>query len=93
MDLSPLTFFDARSHGLQVNSQCLERVPEEESEIIRFIRTPEGKGVAALRLGGGDVWQVHKRGTKLVRAGCWDQADFVVVLDHGKWLVKFRSPH
>ncbi|KAF8913010.1 RAVE protein 1 C terminal-domain-containing protein [Gymnopilus junonius] len=84
MDLSPLAFFDARSHGLQVNSQRLERIREEESEIIRFIRTPEGKGVAALRLRGGDVWQIHRRGTKLVRAAFWDQADFVVVLDHGR---------
>lgn len=84
MDLSPLTFFDARSQGLKINSSCLERIAEEECEIIRFIRTPEGRGVGALRSGGrGEAWQIHERGTKLVRAGTWDRADFVVVLAHG----------
>lgn len=84
MDLSPLAFFDARSHGLIVNSTCLDRIEEEESEIVRFIRTPEGTGVGALRLDGGDTWRITERGTKIVRAGKWDQADFVVVLAHGE---------
>lgn len=90
MDLSPFSFFEARSHGLKINSSCLERVPEEESEIIRFIRTPEGKGVGALRArDGGETWQIHERGTKLERSGSWDQADFVVVLAQGQQTTKF----
>jgi len=52
--------------------------------MIRFIRTPEGKGVGALRKHGGEVWKVNQHGTKLERAGAWDQGDFVVVLDYGK---------
>jgi len=84
MDLSPLSFFDARSDGLRVNSAGSERIPEEESEIIRFIRTPEGKGVGALRVRGGETWRITERGTKIVRSGSWDKADFVVVLDLGK---------
>ncbi|KDR85351.1 hypothetical protein GALMADRAFT_132054 [Galerina marginata CBS 339.88] len=91
MDLSPLAFFDARSHGLRLNSLCLERIPEEESEIIRFIRTPEGKGVGALRVRGGETWQVHEHGTKLVRAGSWDQADFVVVLAQGRQFATYSK--
>ncbi|KAF8973548.1 WD repeat-containing protein [Flammula alnicola] len=87
MDLSPLAFFDARSHGLRVNSFCLERIPEEESEILRFIRTPEGKGVGALRVGGGgEAWRIIERGTRVVRSGSWDQADFVVVLENASFL-------
>lgn len=86
MDLSPLAFFDARSHGLIVNSTCLDRIEEEESEIVRFIRTPEGKGVGALRLDGGDIWRITERGTKIVRAGKWNQSDFVVVLAQGELL-------
>ncbi|PPQ67110.1 hypothetical protein CVT25_005711 [Psilocybe cyanescens] len=92
MDLSPLTFFDAQSQGLKMNSSCLERIAEEESEIIRFIRTPEGRGVGALRSGGGgEAWQVHERGTKLVRAGTWDRADFVVVLANGLHFVTYSK--
>jgi len=84
MILSPLAFFDARSHGLKINSKCMNRIAGEESEIIRFIRTPEGKGVGALRARrGGEIWEVHECGTKLTRSGAWDSADFVVVLAHG----------
>jgi len=85
MDLAASAFFDAQSHGLQLNSLCLELIPEEEPEIIRFIRTPEGKGVGALRVGGGgEIWKIKERGTKLIRSGSWDQADFVVVLADGQ---------
>ncbi|KAF9527801.1 RAVE protein 1 C terminal-domain-containing protein [Crepidotus variabilis] len=83
MDLSPLSFFDARSDGLKIHSAGPERIQEEESEIIRFIRTPEGKGVGALRAIGGEVWKVTERGKKIVRSSAWDKADFVVVLDYG----------
>lgn len=84
MDVAASAFFDAQPHGLQVNSLCLEPIPEEEQELIRFIRTPEGKGVGALRVGGGgEIWQIRERGTKLIRSGSWDQADFVVVLASG----------
>ncbi|KIM47847.1 hypothetical protein M413DRAFT_417307 [Hebeloma cylindrosporum] len=84
MDLAASAFFDAQSHGLRINSLCLEPIPEEEAELIRFIRTPEGKGVGALRVGGGgEIWQIKERGTKLIRSGSWDQADFVVVLANG----------
>lgn len=84
MDLSPLIFFDARSQGLKINSSSLEHTVEEESEILRFIRTPEGQGVGALRVGGGgEVLRVTERGTKVVRSRSWEHADFVVVLEYG----------
>jgi len=87
IDLAASAFFGAQSHGLQLNSLCLEPIPEEESEMVRFIRTPEGKGVGALRVGGGgEIWQIRERGTKLIRSGSWGQADFVVVLAHGQSL-------
>lgn len=76
---------DAQNDGLKISSVgSLDWVEDKESEIIRFIRTPEGKGVGALRKQGGEVWKVNQHGTKLERAGAWDQGDFVVVLDYGK---------
>ncbi|KAF9566167.1 hypothetical protein CPC08DRAFT_733774 [Agrocybe pediades] len=91
MDLSPLAFFDARSHGLKVNFGNVNQVVDEESEIIRFIRTPEGKGVGALRVHGGETWQVHERGSKLVRFASWDSADFVVVLARGHQFATYNK--
>lgn len=85
IDLAASAFFDAQSHGLQVKSLCLEPIPEGEPELVRFIRTPEGKGVGALRVGGGgEIWQIRERGTKLNRSGSWEQADFVVALANGQ---------
>ncbi len=88
IDLSPLSFFEAQSDGLKVNSTLLEHI-EEDSEIIRFIRTPEGNGVGAVRMRGGESWRTKKRGTMIVKSGSWDTADFVVVLDYGE-LSSFR---
>ena len=52
---------------------------------MRFIRTPEGIGVGALRVGGGgDAWRIVEGGSKLVRFREWERADFVVVLAKGK---------
>lgn len=84
LDLSPLSFFEAKSGSLTVNSTDVENIGERKSEIVRFIRTPEGKGVGALRANGGEVWIATKRGRKLIRSAVWDTADFVVVLDYGK---------
>lgn len=84
MDLDPLTFFDPQSNGLCINSKGSEYNLAEEAKIMRFIRTPEGIGVGALRVGGGgDAWRIVEGGTKLVRFGEWERADFVVVLASG----------
>lgn len=85
MDLDPLSFFDAQSNGLRLNSKGSEYNLAEDAEIVRFIRTPEGIGVGALRVGGGgDAWRIVEGGSKLVRFREWERADFVVVLAKGK---------
>ncbi|TFK36859.1 RAVE protein 1 C terminal-domain-containing protein [Crucibulum laeve] len=91
-DLSPLSFFDAQSNGLRPTAKGLDRVPEEDSDIIRFVRTPEGKGVGVLRSNrGGGAWRIVERGTKLVRAGNWSNADFVVVLEKGRQVATYSK--
>ncbi|KAI0041796.1 WD repeat-containing protein [Auriscalpium vulgare] len=82
--LEPLNFFDARAEGLTLQAQGEVRVLEEESRISRFVRTPDGKGVAVVRENGGEAWLVHDRGSKLVRSARWPAADHVVVLDGGR---------
>lgn len=57
----------------------------EESEILRLVRTPEGKGVCVIRAnGGGETWRIASHGSRLVRAGSWLTADFVVPLERGE---------
>ncbi|KAF8634403.1 hypothetical protein AX15_000855 [Amanita polypyramis BW_CC] len=83
--IQPLSFFDAQSDGFRLNTKLLDRVPEEESDIVRFVRTPEGRGVAAIRTnGGGDVWRITEQNSQLSRTGTWRSAEFVVILDEGR---------
>jgi len=92
MDLSPLAFFDAQSQGLNLNSKALQRIDAEESEIMRFIRTPEGKGVGALRVdGAGEAWKVARHGSSLTCVGSWNHADFVVPLSFGNLFATYRK--
>jgi hypothetical protein len=84
-ELEPLAFFDAHSKlsGLQLRAEGIGPTPEEESEISKFVRTPEGKGVGVIRLTGGEVWQTIERGSKMTRAGTWTTGDLIVVLNGG----------
>ena len=82
--IQPLSFFDAQGDGLCLNNRLLDRIPDEESDIVRFVRTTEGRGVAAVRTnGGGDVWGITEQTAELCRTGRWHSAEFVVVLDEG----------
>lgn len=83
-DLAPLTFFDAQSSGLRFTAKEIKRVPEEEADIVRLVRTPEGNGVGIIRTDGdGEAWRVVESGSKLVRSARWSSADHVVVLEGG----------
>lgn len=63
---------------------------DPRAEIVRYVRTPNGEGVGAIRAdGSGEVWTYDwaKTGT-LIRTGGWtpEQADYVdhfVVIDAG----------
>lgn len=83
MDLSPLEFFDARSQGLKRNAVCPQSAPHEESEVVRFIRTPEGNGVGAVKVSGIEIWKITDHGSKLTQCGQDARADFVVALAKG----------
>ncbi len=92
--VQPLSFFDAQSDNFRLNNRLLDRVPDEESDIVRFVRTPEGRGVAAIRTnGGGDVWTISEHDTELRRTGHWCAAEFVVVLDEGTVFRHSANPY
>ena len=84
-ELSPLAFFDAKSHGLKLVAAFPERQPDDECEILRLVRTPEGKGVGVIRADlTGDAWKITKRGSELERTGSWTNGEFMVVLSQGQ---------
>ncbi|KAJ8594840.1 hypothetical protein M405DRAFT_857819 [Rhizopogon salebrosus TDB-379] len=90
-EVSPLAFFDGQSSGLHLIAKGLDRVPQEESEIRRLVRTPAGRGLAVARADGGEVWRVVGGGSQLARERRWSNAEHVVVLDGGKLLATYSS--
>ena len=92
--VQPLSFFDAQSESFRLNNSLLDWVPAEESDIVRFVRTPEGRGVATIRTnGGGDVWTITEHDAVLRRTGHWCAAEFVVVLDEGTVFRHSANPY
>lgn len=90
--LSLLSFFDMQPDGLRLSAGLLERMPEEESDIVRLVRTPEGRGLGVTRANGsGETWRVVENGSRLVRSDRWKSADHVVVLEGGTVFSKFLS--
>ncbi|KAI0305003.1 RAVE protein 1 C terminal-domain-containing protein [Russula brevipes] len=82
--LEPLRFFDSCPDGLTLRGRIRDHVSDEDSCIKRFVRTPDGTGLAVVRETGGEAWVVRDFGTTLQRAGRWTTADHVVVLNGGK---------
>lgn len=82
--LEPLNFFDSYSGGLTLRGRLHDYLSDEDSYIKRFVRTPDGMGLAVVRETGGETWMVRDLGTVLQRADRWTEADCVVVLDGGK---------
>ena len=89
LELDLLKFFGGQSSGLQLRATCVDRVPEEETAIVRFVRTPEGKGVGVVRTHGGESWSVVDHGKRCNRAMRWSEADLVVVLAQGQNFATF----
>jgi hypothetical protein len=82
-ELEPLAFFDAQTAGLKARAKRDEHVPGEASEVVRFVRTPEGKGVGVVRAEGGEAWTVLDHGKRCIRTVQWNTADLIVVLAKG----------
>ncbi|KAF9029279.1 WD repeat-containing protein [Hymenopellis radicata] len=80
-ELSPAAFFDAQQDGLKLLKTGPKRMPDENSEIERFIRTPEGEGLGIIRKNGnGQVWKVTDDGLELVHTTKSD----LIVLNKGR---------
>ncbi|KAK0208168.1 RAVE protein 1 C terminal-domain-containing protein [Desarmillaria ectypa] len=90
-DLSPVAFFDAHEDGLKVRAHGSENSPEEYSEIVRFVRTPEGRGVGVIRRSGGQIWTLAEGDKELNRSGSGNLGDKIVVLDKGRTFATYNT--
>ncbi|EIW64094.1 WD repeat-containing protein [Trametes versicolor FP-101664 SS1] len=104
-ELAILPFFDARADGLRMIASGAEHADadareDSRAEVVRFMRTPNGEGVGALRSdGSGEAWNFDwARTGRLVRTGRWpassgaERVDHFVVLDAGILLTLHTSP-
>ena len=100
-ELAVLPFFDAGQDGLRHIASGSEHThadapggQDPRAEIVRYVRTPNGEGVGAIRADGcGEVWTFDwgKTGA-LIRTGKWTaeeagQVDHFVVIDAGSSLL------
>lgn len=83
--LEPLNFFDSHSDGLTLRDRIREYVSDEDSYIKQFVRTLDGTGLAVVREAVVEAYTVCGHGTVLQPVGRWTAADYVVVLDGGKF--------
>ncbi|KAI0639823.1 WD repeat-containing protein [Trametes polyzona] len=101
-ELAILPFFDARADGLKLVASAAEHADadareDSRAEVVRFMRTPNGEGVGALRSdGSGEVWNFDwARTGRLVRKGRWaahegaERVDHFVVFDAGRRFVTY----
>ncbi|KAI0361166.1 WD repeat-containing protein [Trametes cingulata] len=102
-ELAILPFFDARADGLKLVASSAEHADadareDSRAEVVRFMRTPNGEGVGALRSdGSGEVWNFDwARSGRLVRKGRWtadsERVDQFVVFDAGTLLTLHTTP-
>lgn len=84
-NISVITLLNGRADSLQLVAAGPERMPLEDSKILRFVRTPAGRGVAVVRADGGEAWMETDGGHNLARLSSWPSADQVVVLDGGAY--------
>ncbi|KAG9314237.1 RAVE protein 1 C terminal-domain-containing protein [Chiua virens] len=90
-NISAVTLLNGRADALQLIGAGAERMPLEESKILRFVRTPAGRGVAVARAHGGETWMETDGGHNLARLGSWPSTEHVVVLDGGKLVATYSS--
>ncbi|KAI0721213.1 RAVE protein 1 C terminal-domain-containing protein [Cerioporus squamosus] len=104
-ELAILPFFDAGAGSLtHVASGSVHThidAPGGEdprAEIVRYVRTPNGEGVGAIRADGcGEVWTLDWAKTgRLIRTGKWTtedagHVDHFVVIDAGRYFATYSS--
>ncbi|THV05992.1 hypothetical protein K435DRAFT_834441 [Dendrothele bispora CBS 962.96] len=90
--LSLGAFLDGQPDSIKLIAQAPEKFSTEQSEIVHFVRTPEGRGVGVVRKGrGGEVWHLEPESSRLVRSGSWGVADHLLVLDHGRLFASYSD--
>ena len=88
--MDPLLFFDGNSDGMKLIGRGPDFNESETSKILRFVRTPEGKGLAIIRENFVEAWHIQKD-SDMKCLGKWSTAKLVVVLDEGHRIAMYSE--
>ncbi|KAH8120057.1 RAVE protein 1 C terminal-domain-containing protein [Phellopilus nigrolimitatus] len=84
-EMDPLQFFEEDGrNGMILLAQGPSFNESDTSKIIRFVRTPEGRGLAIVRESSVEAWHLHSGSAEMRRLGRWKGANLVAVLERGK---------
>ncbi|EIN14095.1 WD repeat-containing protein [Punctularia strigosozonata HHB-11173 SS5] len=85
-EIDLLSFFDAQPRGLRQHGMTHNDGPNANhaQDILRFLRTSDGRGLAVVKESGGEHFSVDQHGTTITRVGEWATAGNIVVLNQGR---------
>lgn len=87
--LDPPLFFDGQDGGLTSVARGPDTHKCSSSNILTFVRSPEGRGLAVIREAAVETWHIRAGSHDMRYIKCWPTADRVVVLDFGKRVVQY----
>ncbi|THH06398.1 hypothetical protein EW145_g4114 [Phellinidium pouzarii] len=90
-EMDPLRFSEDGSDGMTLLSRGPDFNESDTSKILRFVRTPDGRGLAIVREHFVEAWHTHSGNTEMKCMGRWPKADLVAVLDYGKRIALYSE--
>ncbi|OCB85636.1 hypothetical protein A7U60_g7286 [Sanghuangporus baumii] len=90
-EMDPLQFFQDGRKGMNLLAQGPDFNESETSKILRFVRTPEGRGFAIVRESFVEAWILHSDIAHMKCLGRWENADLVAILDRGRRIALYSE--
>ena len=89
--LDPPLFFDGQDGGLSFESHGPNFRKSSTSSIRKFVRSPEGRGLAVMRENTVETWHIRAGSHEARYINTWPISDRVIVLDFGKRVVLYDA--
>lgn len=89
--MDPLNFFEGKGEGMTLLASGPDFNESEVSKVLRFVRTPEGRGLAIVREDSIEAWHFHSQDMDIKRVGKFPKSSLVAVLDYGKRIALYTE--
>lgn len=89
--MDPTKFFHDGQSGMKLLAQGPDINESGSSKVIRYVRTPDGRGLGILREDAVESWQLCDKSCQLIHIGRLDGAKQVAVLDKGERVVLYTE--